>query len=61
VAASGDGPPLHEALAEQAEVREHLDAEEIRRLLEPTAYLGVTGDLIDRALRAHHDRTEVRA
>jgi 3-carboxy-cis,cis-muconate cycloisomerase len=59
-AASGGGPPLHEALAAQPEVRAHLDAEEIRRLLEPSDYLGAAGQLIDRALRAHRDRPEVQ-
>ena len=58
VAASGGGPPLHEALAERPEVAEHLSADEIRRLLDPAEYLGATGALVDRALRAHRERQE---
>ncbi len=56
VAASGGGPPLHEALAARPEVREHLGAEEIRALLDPAEYLGSSGALVDRALRAHRRR-----
>ena len=59
-AAASGGPPLGEALAAQPEVRAHLEREEIRRLLEPSDYLGATSELIDRALRAHRDRPEAQ-
>ena len=49
--------PLAEVLAEHEDVREHLDAGALERLLDPAGYLGATGELIDRALRAHADRT----
>ena len=58
VAAASGGTPLAEALAARPEVRAHLGEDEIRRLLEPADYLGATGRLIDRALRAHRDVQE---
>jgi 3-carboxy-cis,cis-muconate cycloisomerase len=59
-AASAGGPALHETLAAEPQVRAHLGVEEIRRLLEPAGYLGATGELIDRALRAHRNRSEAQ-
>ncbi|MFE2119103.1 lyase family protein [Rhodococcus aetherivorans] len=38
---------------------EHLGADRVRALLDPTRYLGHAGDLVDRAL-AHHDTTADR-
>jgi 3-carboxy-cis,cis-muconate cycloisomerase len=45
--------PLGDVLAEDDDVTAHLDRDEIARLLDPAGYLGATGELIDRALRAH--------
>jgi 3-carboxy-cis,cis-muconate cycloisomerase len=59
-AASAGGPALHETLAAEPQVRAHLGLEEIRRLLEPAGYLGASGELIDRALRAHRNRSEAQ-
>jgi 3-carboxy-cis,cis-muconate cycloisomerase len=50
------GRPLAEVLTERDDVREHLTADDVARLLDPGEYLGSTRELIDRALRAHHDR-----
>jgi 3-carboxy-cis,cis-muconate cycloisomerase len=50
-AALAEGRPL--ALA----AREHLDSEDVDRLLDPATYLGATDALIDRALAAHGRRT----
>ena len=49
--------PLGDVLVEDDRVREHLDEREVSRLLDPAEYLGATGELIDRALRAHAERT----
>jgi 3-carboxy-cis,cis-muconate cycloisomerase len=49
--------PLGDVLGEDDRVREHLDEREASRLLDPEQYLGATGELIDRALRAHAERT----
>ena len=49
-AALAEGRPL--ALA----AREHLDSEDVDRLLDPATYLGATDALIDRALAAHGRR-----
>jgi 3-carboxy-cis,cis-muconate cycloisomerase len=54
--ALADGRDLAGVLAEHDEVRRRLDEEQLRRLLEPTAYLGASGALVDRALRAHRER-----
>jgi 3-carboxy-cis,cis-muconate cycloisomerase len=50
-AALAEGRPL--ALA----AREHLDSEDVDRLLDPATYLGATDALIDRALAAHGRRS----
>lgn len=51
------GRPFGEVLAEDETVREHVAAEQIDELLDPTGYLGSAGLLIDRALEAHRART----
>jgi 3-carboxy-cis,cis-muconate cycloisomerase len=53
--AFADGRSLADVLAGKPEVAERLDRDAIARLLDPAGYLGATGDLIDRALRAHRD------
>jgi hypothetical protein len=40
-------------LGENDDVTAHLGRDELGRLLDPADYLGATGALIDRALRAH--------
>jgi 3-carboxy-cis,cis-muconate cycloisomerase len=54
-AALTEGRPLADVLGARAEVREHLSGDDLGRLLDPSDYLGSTPELIDRALRAHHD------
>lgn len=51
--AAENGLPLREVLATDPEVRGHLSVEEIHAALDPGAYLGSAGDLVDRALREH--------
>ncbi|MGJ5893415.1 3-carboxy-cis,cis-muconate cycloisomerase [Streptomyces sp. V2] len=48
--AERDGVPLHTALGALPEVAAHLDAGELATLLDPTAYTGAAGPLVDRAL-----------
>jgi 3-carboxy-cis,cis-muconate cycloisomerase len=54
--ALGRDRPLRDVLLEDERVLEHLAAEEVDTLLDPAQYLGATGELIERALRAHADR-----
>lgn len=50
------GRQLREILAEDAEVRAHLSAEELDRAFDPGNYLGVAAELVDRALAARAER-----
>jgi 3-carboxy-cis,cis-muconate cycloisomerase len=59
-AALHDGRAVADALLECDAVRDHLSAEELERLLDPSGYLGSASQLIDRALRAHHDHERSR-
>jgi 3-carboxy-cis,cis-muconate cycloisomerase len=43
--------PLPDVLADNARVSAHLPADELAKLFDPTAYLGLAGRLVDRALR----------
>jgi 3-carboxy-cis,cis-muconate cycloisomerase len=47
------GVPLREVLVNDPAVREHLSVEQVGAALDPTAYLGSAGALVDRALQAH--------
>jgi 3-carboxy-cis,cis-muconate cycloisomerase len=47
---------LGDVLAGRHEVTEHVDRDELARLLDPAGYLGATDELISRALRAHAER-----
>jgi 3-carboxy-cis,cis-muconate cycloisomerase len=47
---------LRDIVKSDAEIAKHLSAGEIKRLFEPTAYLGVAEELIDRVLEAHASR-----
>jgi 3-carboxy-cis,cis-muconate cycloisomerase len=47
------GVPLREVLVNDPEVREHLSAADVDAALDPAAYLGSAGALVDRALQAH--------
>jgi 3-carboxy-cis,cis-muconate cycloisomerase len=51
-----DGRPLAATAAEVPEIAAALGREEILAALDPAAYLGQTGELIDRAIAAHRDR-----
>lgn len=44
---------LRDVLAEDATVKQHLRASELEQLFDPSRYLGVAGELIDRVLQAH--------
>jgi adenylosuccinate lyase len=48
-----DGREFHEVLLEIPEVSESLGPEGLDAALDPAAYLGVTTELIDRALAGH--------
>jgi 3-carboxy-cis,cis-muconate cycloisomerase len=50
------GRSFREVLLESPEVSEELGADGLDAALDPAAYLGVTAQLIDRALEAHHGR-----
>ena len=47
---------LREVLEADSEIAKHLTSQDIQRLFEPTAYLGVADQLIDRVLEAHASR-----
>ena len=51
------GVPLREAIIEIPEIVAALGEDGIDAALEPSAYLGSTAELIDRALAAHRERT----
>ncbi len=54
--ATEQGRQLREILAEDAEVRAHLSAEELDRAFDPGNYLGIAVELVDRALAARAER-----
>jgi 3-carboxy-cis,cis-muconate cycloisomerase len=54
--ATEQGRQLREILAEDAEVRAHLSAEELDRAFDPGNYLGMAVELVDRALAARAER-----
>ena len=47
------GRPFKEVLSEDAAITSHLSTQEIAGALEPSAYLGVADQLVDRALAAY--------
>jgi 3-carboxy-cis,cis-muconate cycloisomerase len=51
--AADEGRPLRDALLDEPDAREHLDADGIDAALAPERYLGVADAFIDRALAAH--------
>ncbi len=51
--------PLREELASVRELADALGSERLEQALDPAAYLGVTGQLIDRVLSAHGALTEL--
>ena len=54
--AAGADRLLRDVLLADPRVQAHLDEAEIDRLLDPAGYLGPAGQLVDRALAAHHAR-----
>jgi len=44
------GRPLIDLLAENAEIRKHIDRKGLEKLVDPANYLGVAGDMVDRVL-----------
>ena len=48
-----DGRAFRDVLLELPEVSDGLSSERLDAALDPAGYLGVTGELIDRALAAH--------
>jgi 3-carboxy-cis,cis-muconate cycloisomerase len=55
--ATGEKRHLRDVLGEDAEVRKHLSAADLRRLLDPANYTGLAEALVDRALAARTDTT----
>jgi 3-carboxy-cis,cis-muconate cycloisomerase len=53
--AAGTGRGLREILAEDSRITEVLPVAEIDAALDPTGYLGVAGEFVDRALDAYHN------
>lgn len=53
---TAEGSSFAAALKDELEITEHVSAEEIDDLLDPTSYLGSAGGFVDRALRAHEAR-----
>jgi 3-carboxy-cis,cis-muconate cycloisomerase len=51
--AAGSGGPIREVLLELPEVKDALGEQGLDSALAPEGYLGVAGELIDRALAAH--------
>jgi 3-carboxy-cis,cis-muconate cycloisomerase len=47
---SATGEPLLELLARNAEISRHLTRAELERLCDPTRYLGLAGEMVDRVL-----------
>ncbi|MBV9555901.1 MAG: hypothetical protein JO254_02370 [Pseudolabrys sp.] len=45
------GRPLNELLAENKEISKHLSRKQIDELCDPANYLGVAGEMVDRALK----------
>jgi 3-carboxy-cis,cis-muconate cycloisomerase len=58
--AEASGRALAEVLREDAAVRDRLTAADLDRLLDPADYLGSADAFVDRALAAHHARTDPR-
>ena len=48
--------PLLDLLAANAEITKHLDREALARLCDPANYLGLSGEMVDRVLRARSAR-----
>ena len=44
------GTPLVELLAQDAEISQHLNREQIDRMCDPANYLGLSGEMVDRVL-----------
>jgi 3-carboxy-cis,cis-muconate cycloisomerase len=45
------GRPLLDVLAEDAEILSHLDRDALTALLDPTNYLGLSGEMVDRVVK----------
>jgi 3-carboxy-cis,cis-muconate cycloisomerase len=56
--AASTGQPFAKVLEADPDVSAHLDREAISAALDPTAWLGSTSTMIDRALAAHRDRQQ---
>jgi 3-carboxy-cis,cis-muconate cycloisomerase len=44
------GRPLIDLLAEDAEIKKHIDRKGLEKLVNPANYLGVAGEMVDRVL-----------
>ncbi|HEY5279692.1 MAG TPA: 3-carboxy-cis,cis-muconate cycloisomerase, partial [Pseudolabrys sp.] len=44
------GRPLIDLLEENAEIRKHADRKTLEKMVDPTNYLGVAGEMVDRVL-----------
>lgn len=58
--AAGEGRHLREVLDEDPAVRKHLSAEDLDRLLDPANYVGLAGELVERALGAREEKNVTR-
>ena len=45
-----DGPALLDLLAEEPEIARHLSRAELEKMVDPAAYLGLAGEMVDRVL-----------
>jgi 3-carboxy-cis,cis-muconate cycloisomerase len=50
--AGNEGTPLADLLQQNKEISSQLGADEIKKLSDPTGYLGVAGTMVDRVLQA---------
>jgi 3-carboxy-cis,cis-muconate cycloisomerase len=57
--AADERRPLRELLAAEPELADALGPDGLEQAFDPVAYLGVAGQLIDRALSAHGSRAEL--
>jgi 3-carboxy-cis,cis-muconate cycloisomerase len=50
------GRPLVDLLAENKEISKHASRKQLQKLVDPTNYLGVAGEMVDRVLKMRKKR-----
>jgi 3-carboxy-cis,cis-muconate cycloisomerase len=55
------GRPLVDLLAENVEIKKHLDRAALERLCDPANYLGEAGAMVDRVLAMRSARSNARS